>query len=126
MKIGKGHTALMPYIIVDNATEFIQFLEEVFDAELVISKPRDYGLIKHAEMKIGKETIMLADAVHEHSTKTAGLFIYIKNIEETYYKALNHNCISVMSIQENAFGSNCKGAGVEDKFGNTWWLAQLD
>ena len=41
MEIPKGHQAVMPYLMVEDAAKFIEFTKDVFDAELTYRGERD-------------------------------------------------------------------------------------
>ena len=61
MEIPKGHQAVMPYLMMEDAAKFIEFSEKVFDAELTYRGERD-GQIGHCEINIGGSTIMFSNS----------------------------------------------------------------
>ena len=123
MQIPPIHQQIMPYLIVENAKNLIEFLTEVFDANLSLKKMRDADLIMHAEMVIGSHTIMLADATEDWKAQNAGLFIYVENADQVYQKALERGSTSLMPPSDEDYGRSC---GVVDPTGNVWWITSVN
>ena len=88
-KIPDNYQAVMPYLIVNDAAQFIGFMQKVFDATETYKFMRDENTIMHAEIMIGGSTIMLADSTGEINVSTAGLFIYVDDADETFKKAID-------------------------------------
>ncbi len=123
MNLPSNHQQLMPYILVEHAEHFISFLETVFDAKLLLKKTNDDQKIVHAEMSIGSSTIMLCDSREPWATQSAGIFIYVQNVDKTFQNALREGGTSVMDVQEMEYG---RSGGIKDAFGNTWWMTQVE
>lgn len=118
MKIPAQYNRLMPYLIIPDASAFLTFMKEVFDAEEQIIVPRSEGVIAHGELRIADAIIMFADVTEQFSAKPAGLFIYVDSVEDTYKKALAAGATSVMEPAKQEYGLTC---GFRDAFGNDWW-----
>lgn len=119
LNIPEGYQQIMPYLVVENAAEFLSFTQNVFDAEEKHKTMRTETLIMHAEISIGSSVIMFADATEQHPKQTAGLFTYVDDCDKIYQKALANGAVNVMEPADQSHGRN---AGVKDPFGNTWWL----
>jgi PhnB protein len=117
--IPEGYQMVMPYIIVKNSKAFMQFMKEVFDAVEKMTVAGDNDTIKHGEVMIGDSTIMFAEGNDDWKPMTAGLYIIVANADETYNKALQAGAKSVMPPADMEYG---RSSGVEDAFGNTWWI----
>ena len=117
-----GHQTIMPYLIIENATAFIDFAQKVFKMELQAMVPRSEGIIMHAELRNEGSTIMLADATSELSPIPAGMFIYVSNADSAYQLAMDNGATSVMKPSDQNYG---RAAGVKDTWGNTWWITSL-
>lgn len=123
MNIPNGHQQFMPYLILEGAGEFKQFVSKVFGAVSANEHLRDDGVtIMHAEVKIGDCTIMFAEATEQWTSQTANLFIYVTDADESYATALEHNGISLMEPADQSYGRAC---GVKDPTGNTWWITSV-
>ena len=111
----------MPYLILPDATKFIGFMQEVFDATEQMIVPGSEGGIMHGEIRVGESVIMFADKTDAYPAKPAGIFIYVENVDDTYKKALKAGAISTMKPSQQPYGYTC---GFKDPFGNEWWSAQ--
>lgn len=118
LSIPEGYQQVMPYLIVENAAAFMQFLRDVFGAEEKHKAMRTESLIMHGEMQIADCVIMFADATEQFPARPGGFFIYVEDADETYKKALAAGAKSLMEPADRPYGRSC---GVEDPFGNSWW-----
>ena len=112
--------------MVNGALEFIDFVKNVFDAELTTNmhRLRDDGLtVNHSEITIGGSTIMFSDASAQWPVQTANLFVYVKSADETFRKAIDSGATTVMPLSNQDYGRTC---GVADPFGNVWWITSLN
>jgi PhnB protein len=119
LKIPEGYTRVTPYLIVENAAAFIEFTQKVFGAEERFKAMRDEQLIMHAEISIGGSVIMVADATELYKSQPAGLFIYVDDCDAVYKNALANGATSKSEPADQSYG---RSAGVNDAFGNTWWI----
>ncbi len=123
MNIPKGHQVVMPYLMVKGASKFTDFVKSVFNAEVTMKKLREDGeTIMHSEIQIGGSPIMFCDATQQWEPRTANLFIYVDNADETYEKAIGLGATTVMELSNQDYGRTC---GVTDPFGNVWWITSI-
>ena len=126
--IPKGYEGVTPYLICKNAEAAIDFYKRAFGAvELFrIGSP---GMVGHAELKIGKAIIVLAD---EHpdmgavSPETVGgtpvqLLVYVEDVDAFTAKALAEG-LTVMRPVKNQFYGDRSGQ-FKDPFGHVWSFA---
>lgn len=108
-----GLHTITPYLVVENVSTLIQFLQEVFDAESR-GDPyyREDGSIKHAEMKIGDSVVMMGEPMDKIGPMPATMYLYVKDSDETYKKALAAGASSVLE-QEN-YPHGYRYGGVKD------------
>ena len=118
-KIPEGYNTVMPYLILKNASQFIDFMTEVFEAEVTYKAMRDEKTIMHAELKIGDSKIMFADATEQWRVQPANLFIYVDEADVVYNKAKLKGAEAVTPMSDQSYG---RSGGVKDPFGNTWWI----
>ena len=121
MQVPTQYNRLMPYFIVPNANQFIEFMKEVFGATVQHLTPRSEGIIKHGELRIGESVIMFADATERFTSRQAGIFIYVESTDETYKKAIAAGATSIMEPMNQPYGYTC---GFHNPFGNDWWQAE--
>lgn len=120
-KIPVAYQTVMPYLIVEGAEKFLVFLKQIFNASEQLRVPGSEGGIRHAEVKIGDSTVMVADATEKFKPTPAGLFINVADTDKTYKHALREGATSIMEPFDEDYGA--RSAGIRDPFGNTWWLA---
>ena len=122
MQIPSQYNRIMPYMIVPNAYKFIEFMKHVFGATEQIIVPRNEEVIMHGELRIGDSVIMFADTTEQFTSRPAGIFIYVDNVDETYLKALGKGSQSKMAPAQQSYGYTC---GFKDPFGNDWWATEI-
>ncbi|KAA9331771.1 VOC family protein [Adhaeribacter soli] len=122
LNVPAGYQAVMPYLIVENATGFSRFLTTVFNATEKEKHMRDEKTIMHAEAQIGGSVIMFADSTETWKPMSASMFVYVEDADETYKIALAEGSTSVMEPADQPYGRSC---GVTDPFGNTWWITSV-
>ena len=124
MNIPNQYLPVMPYLILRQASEFLEFAKVVFGAaEQLIVPGTDDRQIMHGEIKIGDAVIMFAQSGESWKEKSAGMFIYVENVDSVYDLALRNNAQSLQIPNKQEYGYT---AGFEDPFGNQWWIVQPD
>ena len=121
MNIPKGHNAVMPYLMMEDAAGFIEFIKAVFNAEMSQQDTRD-GIVGHCEAQISGGTIMFSQSRDQWTPQTANMFVYVENADETYAKAVENGAETVMPPDDQEYGRSC---GVTDPFGNVWWITSV-
>lgn len=126
MNLPKGHQVVMPYLLVNGALKFIDFVKVVFHAELTTNMHKlreDGATVIHSEITIGGSTIMFTDASEQWKEQTANLFVYVDNADDTFKRAIDHGATTVMELSNQDYGRTC---GVTDPFGNVWWITSVN
>ncbi|MCC5805925.1 MAG: VOC family protein [Opitutales bacterium] len=118
--IPKGYHNVTPYLTVRSADKLIEFLKEVFDAELVERHDQPDGKIMHAEVRIGDSMLMISEACEQMGAMPSHLYFYVEDTDSTYRKALAAGSETVMA-PENQFWGDRMG-GVKDPWGNLLWI----
>jgi PhnB protein len=122
VKIAENYQTVMPYLILKDAAKFIVFVEKVFNGTGTYKVMRDENTIMHAELMIGECTIMFADATEKYESRPAGLFIYVDNADQTYQKAIESGAEAITEMADQPYG---RSGGVQDPFGNSWWVTSI-
>jgi len=121
MKIPSQYLPIMPYLILKEASAFLQFMKSVFNATEQLLVPADGNKIRHGELRINDAVIMFADATEQWQEKPAGMYVYVAQVPETYAKAMAQGATSLMEPQPREYGFT---AGFKDAFGNDWWIVE--
>ncbi|QNF32387.1 VOC family protein [Adhaeribacter swui] len=122
MNLPSGHQTVMPYLMLDNAAAFIDFVKKAFNAEVTFERERADHKLMHAEVRINESTIMFCDATEDWKAQPANLFVYVPNADETYHKAVQAGAQTIMPLSDQDYGRTC---GVTDPSGNVWWITSV-
>lgn len=118
----EGYHTVTPYLAVKDAPALIDFITRVFDGSPIMRMDSpDGSRIMHAEVSVGDSRIMLSEACEQMGPLPAGLFIYVKDVDATYRRALEAGGTSVMEPTDMFWGD--RHGSVRDQFGNIWSLA---
>jgi PhnB protein len=116
-----GFHTITPFLLVKNASNLIDFMKQVFEAEEVERYSNEDGSIMHAVLQIGDSRVMLSDASEQFPERTSMLHLYLPDVDTVYQRALSTGATSLREPVDEFYGD--RSAGVLDSFGNQWWLA---
>jgi uncharacterized glyoxalase superfamily protein PhnB len=119
--IPDGFHTVTPYLMVEQAGEFLEFIKKAFGAIVTEGVRRPDGRIGHAQAKIGDSMIMLAEANAMWKAQPASIYLYVENPEEVYRRAVAAGATSIMEPTDMFYGD--RHGGVKDAWGITWWIA---
>ena len=116
-----GYHTVTPYLIVRGVPKLIEFLENVFGAGELRRTTVSDGRVHHARVQIGDSVVMIGETGEGQPTFPAVLYVYIDDVDRTYQLALKHGAKSLRKPEDQYYGD--RNAGIEDPFGNQWWVA---
>lgn len=116
-----GYTSVSPYLIVDGASETIDFLKDVFGGVELRRFPDPAGKVIHAEVRIDDTVVMIADAAEGWPALQSHVHVYVPDVDGTYQRALEAGATSVQEPVKKE--DEDKRGGVKDAGGTTWWIA---
>lgn len=118
----EGYHSITPYLIVNGADRLIDFLREVFDADLVDRHVDENGEVRHASCRLGDSVVELSGGSNEKFPPMRNaLHVYVEDADATYVRALKAGARSLYPPQDHDYGE--RSGGVEDAFGNHWYIA---
>ncbi|MDF0680337.1 MAG: VOC family protein [Candidatus Nitrosocosmicus sp.] len=117
-----GYHTVNPYLVIGNVSEFIKFSELVFNAVVVKRIEEEKGF--YAEVKIGDTYIMLEENRKSSHPCSLSLWIYVRDVEITYDKALKAGCKSIQT-PTHMYEVDKLGK-ILDPFGITWLIATFN
>jgi len=117
-----GYHTINPYLVIGDISEFIKFSELVFNAVVVKRIEEEKGF--YAEVKIGDTCIMLEENRKSSHPSLLSLWIYVKDVDVTYDKALKAGCKSIQTPTHKYEVD--KVAKILDPFGITWLVATFN
>ena len=118
--IPNGFNSVTPFFMSKDPDNFIQFLEDALDAEIIHLLRQKNGQIWHAQLKIGNSMILIGDSMGKEAPPM-NIYIYTEDVDAMYHKAIKAGGTSVLEPADQFYGD--RNGGVKDKFGNTWWIA---
>lgn len=118
--VPEGYHTVCPYIVVSGVSKLIDFVKQVFGATEVYVSRRPDGTVGHAEVKIGDSIVMMGEGANIKSFP-AMLHLYMEDCDAVYRRAMEAGAKSVREPSDQPYGD--RTAGVEDAFGNQWYIA---
>lgn len=116
-----GFHTITPYLVVNGADDLIAFVRETFAAEVQARHLRPDGTVMHAEVRVGDSMIELGDGNEQYPPFSTALHLYIDDIDGPYARALAAGASSLHVPTDQPYGD--REAGVQDRWGNHWYLA---
>lgn len=117
--IRHGFGAVRPYLY--GHADLPDFVREVFGAEELERTVHRRGGC-NVETRIGDSIIVIEAGPHPHGEKTrASVYVYVEDTDAAYDRALRLGATSVAEPQDKPWGDRL--AGMQDSFGNVWWIA---
>ena len=128
--IPRGYHTVTPYLTVNDGARALDFYTRAFGAREAMRMPGPGGKVMHAEFRIGDSLIMLSDEFPGVSTSrapttlggtTGSLFLYVKDVDGAFKKAVAEGCTTLMPPTDMFWGD--RFAKLRDPFGNEWSMA---
>jgi PhnB protein len=117
-----GFNNIAPYIVVNGAGKFIEFLKAAFQGTERLRVPRPDGEVMHAEIGIGNSVIELAEASEQHPPRQFTVHLYVDNADATYERTLRAGATSIYPVHDHVSGD--RQGCAKDEFGNVWYIAE--
>lgn len=126
--IPDGYHTLTPYLVMDGATEALEYYKKAFGATELFRMEHE-GKIAHAEMKIGDSTFMLSDEHPERGFRgpktlggsAVGLMIYVSDVDTIFKQAIDAGGEEKNAVQDQFYGD--RSGTLTDPFGHVWTVA---
>lgn len=127
--IPEGYEGATPYLSIKGAADALEFYKKAFGATETMRMAGPDGRIGHAEIKIGKANIMLADEHPEIgflSPRTLGgspvtIHIYVENVDALAAQAEAAGAKVRRAVADQFYGD--RSGQFEDPFGHVWSFA---
>ena len=119
--IPDGYHTITPYVVVEGAAKFIEFLAQAFGAKVKERMDRPDGKVAHAEVWLGDSILMLGETTPQAKPQSAGIYLYVPDVDATYGSALAAGATSEAEPANQFYGD--RNARVRDAWGNSWAMA---
>jgi PhnB protein len=110
-----GWHTVTPRIFTADVAGLVGFLKAVFNAD------GEYHEGRPTEIKIGDSIVMISDGGGRRETMPGFLYVYVKDADETYRRAVDAGAASLEKPMDTPYGD--RRATVLDSWGNTWQIA---
>jgi PhnB protein len=126
--IPDGYEGVTPYLIVDGASRAIDFYKKAFGATELFRMPMG-DKIGHAELKIGKSVVMMADEHPDMGHKgpkayggtPVSLMFYVEDVDSVFKNAIASGAKEVKGVADQFYGD--RSGTLSDPFGHVWTIA---
>jgi PhnB protein len=116
--IREGFHSVTPYLILPNASQWIEFVKQAFGAKehFRAKRPDAEDVIMHAEVKIGDSMIEVADANPQYPSMPATLTLRVTDPDAVYNRAIAAGADPVEPVRDQPYGT--RAGTVRDASGN--------
>jgi uncharacterized glyoxalase superfamily protein PhnB len=119
--VPEGYHTVCPYLIVDDASAQLEFVQRAFGARVVEVHKDPAGHIMHGDVIIGDSHVMLSQATPEWKAMPAMIHLYVPDCDVLYHSAMAAGATSVREPRTEFYGD--RSGGVRDVNGNQWWVS---
>lgn len=119
----EGLRSVTPYLIVRDAARLIDLARTGFGGEVVERHEGPEGTVMHAKVRIADSTIELGEARGAFGPTSLMLHVYVPDADAAWRRAVEAGARPISQVQDQPYGE--RNGGVEDGFGNQWYLASL-
>jgi PhnB protein len=118
----RGFHTITPYLIVEDASGLIDFLQRAFGGEENLRVPRpNTKRIMHAEVKVGDSMIELADAAEQREPMASAIHLYVDDVDAVHDRAVKAGATPLYAPMNQPYGD--RESAVRDRWGNHWYIA---
>jgi PhnB protein len=119
--IPQGFHTITPFLLADDASELIQFLERAFEGGVTYKMTSEDGIVRHATVKIGDSIVMVSNGTEVYQPMPCILHVYVEDADSVYQNALSAGGISIQEPRNEFYGD--RTSAIKDRWGNQWWIA---
>jgi PhnB protein len=122
MYVPPNFGTITPYLVVDHAERFVDFLVAGLGGSEVLRHLRPDGHIANAQVRIGTSTVMVSESTAKYPAMPGSYYVYVDDADAAVRRALEHGAVLEMQVADKPYGD--RQGGVKDAHGNLWWLSQ--
>lgn len=122
MHIPQGFAAVTPYLVVDGASDYIDFLKSAFGAEEIGRNADPDGRVRNCQLRMGSAMFMLSDPGPGCPATSVYLYHYVADADQSMARAMAAGAVNVLEVANMPYGD--RQGGVRDPAGNVWWISE--
>jgi len=112
---------IMTWFHPRGAAKFIDFIKHAFNATEVQRHDGPDGRVNYAQMRIGDSMIALNEPSERWMPMESMVYLYVPDVDTLYAQALRAGAKSLSEPKDQFYGD--RSAGVQDEWGNMWYIA---
>jgi PhnB protein len=112
---------IMSWFHPTGARKFIDFIKSAFNAAEVLRSDSPEGRVNYAQMRIGDSVIALNEPNERWMPRESMVYLYVPDVDALYAQALRAGAKSLAEPKDQVYGD--RSAGVQDEWGNMWYMA---
>jgi uncharacterized glyoxalase superfamily protein PhnB len=118
---------IAPYLLYEDGAAAIEFLEQAFGFEEAMRMDDENGVVNHAELRLGDDSIMLGDPGDAYKSPknadhyTALVHVYVDDVDAHFERAKAAGAEIVMEPTDQEYGDRRYDA--KDPEGHLWSFA---
>jgi PhnB protein len=123
MYIPEGYGTVFPYMIVNDAEKFVDFLKKVFSGKELGRTTLPNGRIANVRIRIGTSAFMVSEASEQNmKVMPASYYVYVEDVDRTLANAVSNGATKMFDAMDMPYED--RQAGITDPFGNIWWISR--
>jgi PhnB protein len=120
--VGQEHlNSVTSHFSLRGAAQFIDFLKQGFGAQEIVRYDTPQNDVAHAKMRIGDSAISMGELRGDAQFKPMMIYMYVPDCDALYAQALRAGAKSISPVADQLYGD--RHGGVEDAWGNQWYIA---
>ena len=127
--IPDDYPRVAPYLVVDGASEAIDFYSSVLGAHERFRLQAPGDRVGHAELELGDSVVMLADEFPDmgaRGPRSVGgspvtLHVYVEDVDDVFERAIAAGAKELRAVEDRFYGD--RSGEFEDPFGHRWDVA---
>jgi PhnB protein len=116
----EGFHTVTPCLHPKGAEKLIDFLERAFGAKEIF-RAESGGVIRYASVRLGDALIEMGEAHGVFQPMPTMFYVYVEDTDSLYKRAMAAGAKSLHEPADQPYGD--RNAGVQDPFGNQWFIA---
>lgn len=121
MLIPPGFQTVTPYVFVDDAPRFLDFLVHGLGGTEIL-RHTSGDRIANAQVRLGTSTVMVSEASAEYPAMPGSYYLYVEDADASVARAVEAGATLVLAVADMPYGD--RQGGVRDAHGNLWWISQ--
>jgi PhnB protein len=117
-----GGAVLNPFVLVDDAAGFVDFVSDVFGVPETVEArtPMPDGKLIHAQLRLGTVDLMIADRLDGWPARPGLLQVWVRDVATVLERATERGATTV--TPPTPFYGEITLARMLDPWQNIWWL----